>query len=286
MRKDSGRNAERADAAPRRAVPGKFIGFFRLLAACETGRCPICACLTDDSRRALDAMLGEHVTDPRTRDELYAAWGFCSWHASSLGDGSGVTGTAILFEDLLRLCGERFGGFAPASPPRGSPWAWLIARLATPRARERIPAVVSEYRARRRCRICVRLAQSERSYIDAVVAFADDQELRVAYDRSAGLCVPHLAAVVARGERSGAVPAIVNTTLRRWNELRGHLAAFVRKHEYRATGTITEAEAGSYRRAAETLAGLPQLFGNDLPRPLESAIAWPAPGTSVRTTAR
>jgi hypothetical protein len=246
-------------------VTGKYLGFFRLVGACATARCPVCACLADDSRRAVDAMLGDHVTDPQTRAELYAAWGFCSWHAVSLADGGGATGAAIVFEDLLRRCGERFAVGAPTSPGRRASWRGLLAKL-TRRGGQAAPAVVSEYRERRRCRICARLAASERAYIEAIVQFAGDAELTAAYERSAGLCVPHLTAVVAHAPGAPAVSALVETTLHHWQTLRVQLAEFVRKHEYRATEAISPEEAGSYRRAAETLAGLPHLFGNDLPR--------------------
>ena len=243
----------------------KFVGFFRLVGACATGRCPICACLAEDSRRAVGAILGDHVTDPQTRVELYAAWGFCSWHATSLADGGGATGAAILFDDLLRRCGERFAAHAPVAPARRSPWRRLVAKLSRP-GRRHAPAVVTEFRQRRRCRICARLTRTEQAYLETIVQFAGDVELTTAYERSAGLCVPHLTAVIARAPGSTAVTAMVGTTLQHWNTLRAHLAEFVRKHEYRATETISAAEAESYRRAAETLAGLPHLFGNDLPR--------------------
>ena len=243
----------------------KFIGFFRLLSACRAPRCPICACLAEDNRRALDAILHDHVTDPETRRELYAAWGFCNWHATTLVGGSGgVTGAAILFEDLLRRCGERFTRCSPLVGRPPSLWARLAAAVTSGWSRP--ASVVDEYTGRSRCRVCVRLAQSGRVYVAAVVRFADDDEFTTAYAGSVGLCVPHLAAVVAEGRGAASVGALVGTTLRKWDALRADLSSFVRKHEYRATEAINDAEAEASRRAAEALTGLPHLFGNDLPR--------------------
>lgn len=105
----------------------KFIGFFRLVEACDQPGCPVCRCLVVDARQYLGSLLYERVTDPDTRRRLHASWGFCSWHASLLREVSNPAfGSAILSEDLLQASIRRFerkGSELVKSP--GGVRAWL-----------------------------------------------------------------------------------------------------------------------------------------------------------------
>ncbi len=241
----------------RKRVNQKFIGYFRLVEACDQAGCPVCASLKDDSRRALDALLYEHVTDGETRRHLRQAWGLCGWHTASLLDRKAVaTGAAVLFEDLLRVCHEMVerlsGQSAPSNP-------WPLALIRRP-----VPPLVAHYRARALCPVCETLRGAEDAYLEAVVAFADDPQFSRAYGRSTGLCVPHIIAVVERHDSKNGVEAIVQATLRKWRDLRADLERFVAKHDYRSRDPISESEASSWRLASEVLAGRPGLFNNHL----------------------
>ena len=100
--------------------------------------------------------------------------------------------------------------------------------------------------------------------MDAVAS--DDLELSGAYERSTGLCVPHLLLALERSENVDGVERILRSTLAKWDTLRGDLDRFVAKHEYRNVEPFSEAEASSYARAGEVLAGRRHVFGNDMPR--------------------
>lgn len=234
----------------------KFIGYFRLVDACERAGCPVCGCLDKDSRRALDTLLYEHVTDAETRRRLRDAWGFCNWHAATLLDGStAATGAAILFADLLRICHQRLDRLR-SGPRRRLSWSLFGTR--------RRPRLVVDYRSRSRCPLCGALDAAEKSYLDAVVDFADDPQFGRAYERSTGLCVPHLVAMVGRRAAAAGVDTIVRATLRKWQRLREDLERFVEKHEYRNAEPITESEGASWLLASEILAGRRCLFGNHM----------------------
>jgi hypothetical protein len=247
-------------------VTGKFIGYFDLLEACGRGGCPVCACLDQQSRRAVAAFLYEHVTDPATRRRLRASWGFCNWHTWELLAAESVaTGAAILYEDLLRVCRERVDrlhGGMPKSVPRRPRWF----RMGRGRARRVRPRLVEDYRARARCPVCASLRVAEAHYIEAVVEFADDREFRRAYEESTGLCLPHLIAATEQTPGPARLATLLDTTLAKWEDLRRDLERFVSKNEYRNTEAVSEREADSYRRAFEVLAGRPHIFGNDLHR--------------------
>lgn len=245
----------------------KFIGYFRLVDACDRAGCPVCTCLEDDSRRELDTLLYEHVTDGETRRRLRASWGFCSWHTWMLLDAeTAATGAAILYEDLLRACHGRI----QHSRHRGlhafgrlSSWLRSVVGKAPKRRR---PRAVDEYRRRRRCPVCASLRFAEARYLEAAIDFADDPEFAHAYQRSDGLCLPHLLAALERAAGTPDVNSILPRTLSKWQRLRDDLERFVAKHEYRNAQPISVEEATSYRRAFEVVAGRHGVFGNDLRR--------------------
>jgi Family of unknown function (DUF6062) len=238
-------------------VTDKFIGYFRLIEACEHAGCPVCACLEEDSRRALGTLLYEHVTDAETRHSLREAWGFCGWHAGAVLDGHGAaTGAAILFEDLLRICQQGIERLFSRRPQRWCrPLSWL---------RRGVPRLAADYHSRRPCPICKTLDASEQSYLEAVGDFAEDPQFGRAYERSTGLCVPHVVRMVERCADGSGVDSIVHATLLKWQRLRRLLEGFVGKHEYRNAEPITEDEGMSWRLASEILAGRPSLFGNGM----------------------
>jgi hypothetical protein len=238
----------------------KFIGYLRLVEACQASGCPVCRCVIQESRSHLAAILREHVTDPDTRRAVRASWGFCGWHTGMLPEiEHAIFGAAIIYEDLLRRALEQTAGLAVGERrPRRHRW------LSALRLRPRQPGAAELYEGRPPCPACVTAAAAERGYLEALVRFIEDGDLHAAYTRSDGLCVPHLlTAVDVGGPRSG-VPALVARTREKWRRLGDELGAFVAKHDYRNREPYTAAEAVASTRAFDTLAGARGVFGNDV----------------------
>jgi hypothetical protein len=219
----------------------KFVGYFRLVEACAQPGCPICRCLESESRRYLEAVLYEQVTDLDTRRAIRRSWGFCNRHTWMLpGAGGSAFGAAIIWEDLVRRVLLR-------TRERHRPRAWLAA------LRRRRPTLADLWRRRATCPACAEAAKAEARYLDTMLTFADDGDLRAAYAFSDGLCVPHLVQAVERGgERAD---ALVACTRQAWARIGRDLAAFVGKHDHRNREPYTEAEATACARAFEMLAG-------------------------------
>ncbi len=273
-RSTGARSARTAMAEP---PPAKFIGFFRLIDACQGAGCPVCRCLEADTRHYLDTLLYEHVNDPETRARLHASWGFCNWHAWMLRETSdSAFGSAILGEDALRVLMRRFERLALREGTRSpGPWRRLLALVGRPRA----PIIVRVHRRRPPCPACSRLAESEGQYIAIALRFADDSQFERAYRKSQGLCVPHALRVLDMGVGSAAARALLTRTLSKWAELRRDLSGFVGKHDYRNRESFTEAEGSAHLRAIETLTGTPGLFANDMCRERGPVPRRPAPIT-------
>lgn len=235
----------------------KFIGYFRLLEACDKSGCPICRCVTDESRGHLHALLYEQVTDPETRRALRAAWGFCNLHTWMLLEiENSLFGAAIIYEDLVKLVLQRTERLASGARGR----SWFRALLGRPRC----VTVVEFYRNRTICPACTTAAATERRYLDTLVNFVEDGDLQAAYARSQGLCLPHLfVAVDQNGEGSG-TRKLVEKTREKWASVEKDIGSFVSKHDYRNREPYTQAEVASYTRAFEMLVGAKSVFGNDL----------------------
>jgi hypothetical protein len=229
----------------------KFVGYFRLIEACAGPGCPVCRCLVAESRRYLEALLYEHVTDPDTRRAIRLAWGFCNWHTWMLPEVVGSAfGAAIICEDLVRRVLRRTQTSRRGSRPRG----WLAA------LRRRRPALLELWARRTPCPACADAGATEARYLDTMVTFIDDDALREAYALSDGLCLPHLILAVERASENA--DRLVARTRATWVRIGRDLAAFVRKHDHRNREPYTEAEAAACARAFEMLAGAPGVFGN------------------------
>jgi hypothetical protein len=215
-----------------------------------------------DSRSYLDALLYEQVTDPDTRRAIRASWGFCNWHTWMLLEiEHAIFGSALIYEELVQLAlsrTERLGKRAERPRARG----WLSTLLGG----RRRSSSVEGYRGRAECSACATAADTERRYLATLVTLSDDGDLAAAYAQSDGLCVPHIFAVLEHdGERREA-RLLVDRTRERWARLGREISSFVSKHDYRNHEPYTQAEAASYARAFEMLAGAKSVFGNDLHR--------------------
>lgn len=221
----------------------------------------MCRCLIADARQYLQSLLYEQVTDADTRGRLRSAGGFCNWHAWMLRETSDPAfGTAILYEDLLRLAIQRFEqapGELPGRPRGRSGWLGRLAQrlLRTPLAMSRPRPI---------CPGCQLLAECEEHYLRTVLQFIDDADFDQAYWRSQGLCVPHVWRALEIGGGAAGARRLLARTLPKWAEIRRDLQSFLGKHDHRNRQPFTEAESLAGIRALETLAGASGLFGNDV----------------------
>ncbi|HSL51551.1 MAG TPA: DUF6062 family protein [Candidatus Deferrimicrobiaceae bacterium] len=247
--------------SPGHPLRDKFIGFFRLVDACERPGCPVCRCLELDARQYLEGLLHEAVTDPDTRTRLYGSWGFCNWHGWLLRETPvPAFGASIIYEDLLRLALERLEQTSPRRVlgPRG-PFGWLCRLF----GRRRAPERVEWYRQRAVCPGCRQTADSEERYLRAALQFVDDDQFASAYGRSQGFCVPHVIRALELGAGGHQAETLIARTLPKLVELRRDLTGFVSKHDHRRRQPFSEAEGTAYLRAFETLVGAPGVFGNE-----------------------
>ena len=232
----------------------------KLVEACGRPGCPVCRCMGDESRRRLAAIIAEHVTDPATRRVLRESWGFCNWHTWMLLEIDGSSfGAAILCEDLVRRAVQRLD--VPDGPRRRRLRSWLVPL----RGRWRRRRVIARHAQHSVCAVCVSVAETERHHLLALVRSASvDDALGGAYGASDGMCLPHLLRAVELAAGTSEARPLVARTREKWAAVRTDLESFIEKHDYRNRAAYTDADASSYVRAFEILAGARGAFGSDV----------------------
>jgi len=218
----------------------------------------VCRCLEEDSRRYLEALIHEQVTDHATRVTLRGSHGCCAWHAAMLADtASSGFGSAILVDDLLARATRRVREAAgrPALAAR-----WLPRLRSSGRRRARGTT------RRGACPACAWIESAEERYLGMALRLGVDKELEHAFEASDGLCVPHVERLVARHPAAPGLAEIVEQSAAKWERLLTVVQAFRDKHDHRSRAPISEAESQAWRLALAMLAGGSGVFGNDLRR--------------------
>jgi hypothetical protein len=221
--------------------------YYELRDAMDGEGCAICALALRGLRRYMEGLAYEAVNNTAIRAELRAARGFCAPHGLMLREVRSALGTAIIHRDVLgaamralegvgegggSLLGRLLGG-----PPKGA------ADGLSPQAG---------------CPGCARRREAEGIYLSTLAARIGDEELRQRYDASAGLCLPHLRAALARCGPS-AHGQLKAAQLAVWGRLAGELDEFIRKHDHQFAHEPVGAEGTSWSRASLLISGHPLL---------------------------
>lgn len=241
-------------------MTSKFVGFFRLVDACDHDGCPVCYCLRQDALRYLDALLYEGVNDPGARASLHASWGFCNWHAWMLPEIlNSRFGTAIIYDDLLAKVRTRLRQLLGKMDRRTLNRGGLLRLIGK---RSRLP-ILESWRQKSDCMVCRSGRTSEEAYLGVILDFTGDPEFDRAFERSGGICVPHLLRLSELGRDHPGLEISLKKIDAKWQQLQNRLRRFIDKHDYKATEPFTEEEARSWQQVVEILAGAPGIFGNE-----------------------
>jgi hypothetical protein len=174
------------------------------------------------------------MLDPVVRQKLVESIGFCYEHTLQsinlkLSD---ALGHAILYQDLVN---EAIKIIVQNEKNAGKQLAGALGPVAA------CPA----------CRI--EEATLER-VIDSMVIALRDQDFVAEFKQSSGLCIPHLKRLLPNldGKRQATV---LGHQRARMESLKGELAEFIRKCDYRFRDEVIGKEGDSYKRAADMIKG-------------------------------
>jgi hypothetical protein len=190
----------------------KHINFFELQKACEKSGCPLCRIVSDRANRYIDNTLFEHISDRGFRALHRSAGGFCSFHARNLVSFRDGLAVAILSRDILE---DRIASFEKKLPwkPKG------------------------------RCPVCVEREKIEQEYLDFLASSGgnsgEEQELRLFFTSSDGLCAPHYSQLLftPKGSKRAVPVWIKNFQEQKFKELKKRIDQFI---EFSAYGRQNE----------------------------------------------
>jgi hypothetical protein len=242
----------------------KWLSFYKLRDALSMDGCAVRHLTREASLHYLRSLFYEQVTDPITRGWLQAADGFCNWHAwLAVHMRDTQSGLATIYETILEVILRRFSNVATEVASR--PTDGFISRLLHEENRRVGPLL----RRAGECQVCVSVADTELSYVRELVVGFDDEEMRIAFDNSFGLCLPHLDLLIAHYLHEKNLPVLIEAERRKCEALHAELGEYLRKLDYQYSNEPSGAERDSWHRVVELCVGKSRIFNSRMQREME-----------------
>ena len=207
---------------------------YELRLACKKPGCPVCAIVQKAGARYIEGIFSESMLDPGIRLKLVESLGFCfehTWQSIDL-KLTETLGHSILFQDLVRDALKKI-------TENGHSSGQQLASLLEPG---------------KDCPACLIEDSTEKRAIQSLSAGLIDQEFVQEYQKSNGLCLPHLRRLLPElNQKSQQV--ILEQQRSKLQNLANELADFLRKSDYRFRDEAIGQEGDSYKRAAEVVWG-------------------------------
>ena len=150
-----------------RTIPEKHLPYFKFIKGLSQAGCPVC----NQTRASLDDwyenLLYESANDRPLRKRFNAEHGMCPRHAHRLCASNDGLGAAIIYRSILELAVSSLGKGARPPINEGA------------------------------CAACDHEADAESRYAGLVADFLDEEDMRAGLSAGSGLCMPHVAAVMA-----------------------------------------------------------------------------------------
>jgi hypothetical protein len=202
--------------------------------------CAFCFLESKAMHKYFDSLLYEKVNDPGLRDGLVRSQGFCPRHAHMLaGFGDGL-GTALLYEDQIRLRLK------------------TLVNIQAPRRKSRV--LPSGPKDEAQCPACHSADQIRWRHIRTLIEGMQDPEMASALESSAGLCFPHLMIAVSATEDPEVREELIRMERKKMETLLAQLEKYVLKSDYGRTSEAFAEERDSWMRAVEFVSGLKNVF--------------------------
>ena len=208
----------------------------RFLDVLQPDRCPLCFLLHDYVHEHLKSLLDESVTDPITRDALFASNGFCRHHAW-LGVQQGRhLGMAVIYGSLLEKGLKELGG---------GPKFW-----------DKHNPFLKQKDNARPCPICDSEKKRELSHIQQfVLAWEESEKLRTAFTEKGILCLDHLEGILSQKMDTAHRQKLLETGKKALAILLKDLNEFLEKQDYHRSHEAFGKERDAWIRAVRMVSG-------------------------------
>lgn len=217
-------------------------GYFDLLETFPQPGCPICTLSARATDRLLDAILYEHVTDPKMHTRFRASRGLCPAHGAQMIRAGAALGVATLYEAVV----DELLALASASPSQRG-----LSRLFGSQNQTLAESLAPS----QTCIACDEQEASQTRYAQTVASYIADARLQEAYRASDGLCLAHFRLVVRHTTDAEDLKLLVSIQVAIWSKLRAELAEFRRKYDFQHVDEAIGAEGDSWKRAVRMIGG-------------------------------
>jgi hypothetical protein len=217
----------------------------RVVEAFSSNGCPICAILRRDEFDSLCQWVGqsgESDKNSERRKLLLSAGGFCNyhfWQFERMSTHYGSAGIAAqLIEKLLQLLRmHKQKYFADAIKYKGC------------------HSKIQLNNNNAECPLCCELCEKERAYLKEILAILRQNEYRSRYEKSCGLCMPHLMKVIDYIDDISLLKFLFETEIDQLEKVKTDAVSFVSKRYPPLRWRQTEDEKKSWFRAIEKITG-------------------------------
>jgi hypothetical protein len=211
----------------------------RIIEAFSSDGCPLCAMLRRDELDSLYQWVGQSNNNAKNSariKQLLDAGGFCNYHFWRFGEMSTHYGSANVGAQLIEKL------------------------LKTLRADKQIhPGNVLKHREKvseawfAECPLCFELREKEGGYIEELLVILKNQEGRLVYENSCGLCIPHYVKVINYIDDNSLMSLLYETQIRQLEKIKSDAESFISKRNPPKRWNQTEDEKISYFRAIEKI---------------------------------
>ena len=226
----------------KRPLPKPWTHFDLLETFRSAKGCALCELEFRDVRHYLDYLLYENVNDGGVRSGLVRSRGYCHRHAHLLLTFQDGLGTAILYEDQVKLLLEfleTVPGLSGKPPSKKTETAW--------NRHESCPA-------------CRMQDQSRDRLIAALLNGLPEPQMRNALEAGPGLCVPHLLLVLDGTTDKETKHHLTELHRKKYSDLLADLKEHIRKHDYLAGKEGFGKEHDAWIRAVNMMVGMKEVF--------------------------
>jgi hypothetical protein len=234
------------------------LSYYDLIEMFPQPGCVICNLLLKAADQFLDNLLYERVLEQETHTAMRRRRGLCSTHSQRAIEfkGSSVS-LAILYKTVLDEILTEIKQTSAEPIPKKSGLGQLFSTA------KDLFSLAARLEPKGRCVACDAVDESERRYVHALNHHIGDARMRAAYQGSNGLCVPHFRMVIREANDPILAREIISIQQSMWAQLKDELQEFIDKSDYRRGREVAGSEAGSWLRAAMSMAGEKDIFGLD-----------------------
>jgi hypothetical protein len=233
------------------------LSIVKLEAALKKPGCPVCRMAHEAAEQSIDSFLWENTNDPRTRQPINDAYGFCAEHTRLLVAKERMTSGPVLGVNII------YGLLAKNVARELQSLERELGSSISLSAHLRLGKHKAILEPKGRCPVCTQQEEAAANVLGTLFELFDgaEGEFQATYHAADGLCLAHLrqGLELYRGAHPRAAQALIAETVARLQRQQTEMAEYVRKHnwEYRDE-KMTPEEQSAWLHTLTFFTGLPE----------------------------